>query len=234
MAIVKAKYTRSIGRIKAHLRYITHRSGREGEKLARPVFTYDYQAVDKPYAYHRFDLAPKGTYFYKIILSHDPKREDTRKDLDLRYLTERAMNRLSALLGNEARTRIQFVAAIHNDHTAIRHIHSIALLNRRLTRREIYFLKQSVTQEALQQRKLLDRVRNHSRLQYLTQAWLPTYPASAQKRHRSYKPVRIQHGCYHCGYGQLTGIPRYRLYCPGCHRPLTDEKTMRVELGRQL
>lgn len=234
MAIVKAKYTRSIGRIKAHLRYITHRPGREGEKLTRQLFAYDYQAVDKPYAYHRFDLTPKGTYFYKIILSHDPKREDTRKDLDLRYLTERAMNRLSALLGNKTGTRIQFVAAIHHDHTAIRHIHSIAFLNRRLTRREIYFLKQSVTQEALQQRKLLDRVRNHSRLQYPTHARLLTYPAPAQKRHRSSKPVRIQHSCYHCGYGQLTGIPRYRLYCPGCHRLLQEEKTMRVELGRQL
>jgi hypothetical protein len=66
MAIVKAKYTRSIGRIKAHLRYITHRPGREGEKLTRPLFTYEYQTVDKHGAYHRFDLAPKGTYFYKL------------------------------------------------------------------------------------------------------------------------------------------------------------------------
>jgi hypothetical protein len=232
MAIVKAKYTRSIGRIKAHLRYITHRPGREGEKLTRPLFTYDYQAVDKHSAYHRFDLAPKGTYFYKFILSHDPKREDTRKDLDLRYLTEQAMNRLSALLGNEV-GRIQFVAAIHNDHTTIRHIHSIALLNRRLTRRELSLLKTSVTQEALQQRRFFDRVRIRSRTQFLTQARLFTYPPQQNKQYRSYKPVRIQHGCSHCGYGQLTGIPRSRLYCPSCHRPLKEEKTMRLELGRQ-
>jgi hypothetical protein len=232
MAIVKAKYTRSIGRIKAHLRYITHRPGREGEKLTRPLFTYDYQTVDKHSAYHRFDLAPKGTYFYKFIFSHDPKREDTRKDLDLRYLTEQAMYRLSVLLGHEV-GRIQFAAAIHNDHTAIRHIHSIALLNRRVTRRELSLLKTSVTQEALQQRKLFDRVRSHTRTQFLTQGRLFTYPAQTQQRRRSHKPVRIQHGCYHCGYGQLTGIPRSRLYCPSCHRPLTAEKTMRLELSRE-
>jgi len=35
MAIVKASYTRSRSKIKAALRYIVHRPGREGERLGQ-------------------------------------------------------------------------------------------------------------------------------------------------------------------------------------------------------
>ena len=38
MAIVKNKYVRGKARIKAHLRYITHRRGMEGERMSRPLF----------------------------------------------------------------------------------------------------------------------------------------------------------------------------------------------------
>ena len=41
MAIVKAKYVRGKSRIKAHLRYITHRRGMEGERMTRPLFGRD-------------------------------------------------------------------------------------------------------------------------------------------------------------------------------------------------
>ena len=41
MAIVKAKYVRGKSRIKAHLRYITHRRGMEGERMSRPLFGKD-------------------------------------------------------------------------------------------------------------------------------------------------------------------------------------------------
>jgi hypothetical protein len=41
MAIVKTKYVRGKSRIKAHLRYITHRRGLEGERMSRPLFGKD-------------------------------------------------------------------------------------------------------------------------------------------------------------------------------------------------
>jgi hypothetical protein len=41
MAIVKAKYVRGKGRIKAHLRYITHRRGFDGERITRPLYGRD-------------------------------------------------------------------------------------------------------------------------------------------------------------------------------------------------
>jgi len=41
MAIVKAKYIRGKSRIKAHLRYITHRRGLEGERITRALFGKD-------------------------------------------------------------------------------------------------------------------------------------------------------------------------------------------------
>ena len=41
MAIVKARYVRGKDRIKAHLRYITHRRGMEGERMTRPLFGRD-------------------------------------------------------------------------------------------------------------------------------------------------------------------------------------------------
>ena len=41
MAIVKASYTRRRGAAKANIRYITHRAGKDGEKMTRRLFGYD-------------------------------------------------------------------------------------------------------------------------------------------------------------------------------------------------
>ncbi len=62
MAIVKARYVRGKDRIKAHLRYITHRRGEEGERMTRPLFGRDgalskqqiYDMIDKPAAARSF------------------------------------------------------------------------------------------------------------------------------------------------------------------------------------
>ena len=75
MAIVKVKYTRSRPKIKAHLRYIAHRPGREGEKISRSLFDL-HGLIDKDQAYHLIDEATRGRVFFKVILSPDPKRED--------------------------------------------------------------------------------------------------------------------------------------------------------------
>ena len=83
MAIVKLKYTRSKEGIKRHLRYIVHRPGKDMKKPTRELFQHNYQSVSKQYAYDLINGAPKGTVFYKMTINFHPRKEDTRKDLDL-------------------------------------------------------------------------------------------------------------------------------------------------------
>ncbi|HMA89041.1 MAG TPA: hypothetical protein VKP89_09900, partial [Burkholderiales bacterium] len=61
----------------------------------------------------------------------DPKHEDSRKDLDLPFITRRTIRKLEKAVGR----RLFFVAAVHNaDHTPIRHVHGIFLVSGRLSK----------------------------------------------------------------------------------------------------
>jgi hypothetical protein len=93
VAIVKGRYTRNRGAIKASVRYIAHRPGKEGERISRALFGFD-GPMEKEQAYRMMDEAPKGTYFYRLVLATDPSREDALKDLNLWKLTEHTMRRL--------------------------------------------------------------------------------------------------------------------------------------------
>ena len=232
MAIVKLKYTRSRNAIKRHLRYIVHRPGKEREKLTRQLFTHNYESVAKQRVYDRIDASARNTLFYKLIINLDPQKEDTHKDLDLQHLTSHTIREMERRIGRD----VLFVATIHNDHTPLRHIHGIALVQGRIAKEDFAKLKtlwQSATQEARAQRRLRDRTREHRRTRFLTQAQMLYQHAPTQQRYRGVKPLRIQHGCFHCGYGQFSGIPSYRLYCPSCHKPLNQEKTKHLELDIQ-
>jgi len=59
MAIVKSKYVRGKSRIKAHLRYITHRRGMEGERMSRPLFGPD-GPLSKLQIYEMVDGTKRG------------------------------------------------------------------------------------------------------------------------------------------------------------------------------
>jgi hypothetical protein len=122
MAVVKLNYIRSKQEIKAHLRYIAHRRGREHEKITRDLFN-KWGLTDKDALYRRFDSAGRGTVFYKFMISPDPGKEDALKDLDLQQTTRRTIARLEKAIGR----RLPFVAAVHNDHTDKRHVHGILL-----------------------------------------------------------------------------------------------------------
>src|SRR5262245_3484230 len=125
MAIVKANYTRSRAKIKATLRYITHRPGREGERLTRAPFGHNGE-MSKEDAYKLID-AQKGMTYFRLVFNFDPKREDSRRDLDLRSLTKQAMLTLQERL----QRRIHFIGVEHNDHTPLRHVHVIAIVKLR-------------------------------------------------------------------------------------------------------
>ena len=224
MAIVRVKYTRNRNQIKAHLRYITHRRGREGAKITRTLFDKT-GLTEKQASYQMIDEARRGSVFYKIMISPDPAKEDTYKDLDLQLVTRQTILKLEKQLGRS----VWFVATEHNDHAPHRHIHGIFLISGKLTREEFKSLSRSLrfaaTQESHLQRKAHDAVRLHPRHQVLV------WSVRSVTRGSGAAPQRTQPGCRSCGYGELTGIPVYLSYCPLCLTRLGKERTVRLELG---
>ena len=114
MALVRLKYTRNNEEIKANLRYFTHRAGREHEKKTRTIFTNVGQ-TDKREFYRQVAYVGRGTVFFKFMISPDPRREDSGKDLDLPFITRRTIRKLEKAVGRRtraapstgARTRIE-------------------------------------------------------------------------------------------------------------------------------
>ena len=89
MAFFKARYVKKgkaeHQRAKATIRYIQHHPGREGEKVKRELYGAD-GAMERSQAYQMIDAAEKGTVFFRIVISPDPEREDTYKDLLLQEI----------------------------------------------------------------------------------------------------------------------------------------------------
>src|SRR4051812_5690771 len=129
MAIFRASYTRNRGLAKANVRYITHRKDKDGEKVTRELFSHD-GPIFKEEFYKQIDAAPKGTLFYRGKLNFDPKREDWDKQLDMQEITLEVMRQLEKMLKAEGRLLegLQFVAALHPDHTDLRHVHILAFV----------------------------------------------------------------------------------------------------------
>src|SRR5688572_16444925 len=132
MAIVKAKYVRGKSRIKAHLRYITHRRGMEGERMSRPLFGRD-GALSKQQIYEMIDAAKRGAVFHKFVINFHPHKEDTRKDLNLWELTRKTLEQIKTQFGEAV---VPFVATIHDDHTLLRHVHGFFIVEGRLSKEE--------------------------------------------------------------------------------------------------
>jgi hypothetical protein len=108
-------------------------------------------------AYQFIDEAPKGTHFYTIIINPDPKTEDTHKDFDMRQITITTMQSIEEIV----KTPLSWVAAIHDDHTDKNHVHALAAVPRRLDAPEFNRIREATTHACLEQRKALDRTREH-------------------------------------------------------------------------
>jgi hypothetical protein len=157
VAVVTAKYTKSRGGAKANIRYIQNRRGKEGVRVTRTLFGLD-GAMERADAYRMIDSTEKGSVFYRIIISPDPTKEDTKYDLLLREITEMTMHAFE----DHIHTHISWVAAVHADHTQIRHVHVLAVVPGRMPAQEFRSLPQVLIQEAtresLTQRRQLDQV----------------------------------------------------------------------------
>ncbi len=154
MAIIKANYTLKGGSAKASVRYIENRPGRDGAKLRRTLFNADGK-VERREVYTMFDQADKHSYFFRLVISPDPQREDKDKNLSLREITERTIQSLE----DRFQQPLQWVAAVHADHTDTRHIHAIAIVPERLNVRDFQRMRSAATQEALEQRHQLELAR---------------------------------------------------------------------------
>jgi hypothetical protein len=164
MAVVKANYVKKgegeRSRAKATIRYIQHRPGKDHERTSRHLFGID-GVMGRWQAYRMIDEASKGRYFYRVIVNPDPVNEDSEKDLPLREIIEYTMQTLEERTNNP----VQWVAAVHDDHTDKRHIHALAVVKGRLTREDLSALIDAATEEAKLQRGARDVMREVEALQ---------------------------------------------------------------------
>jgi hypothetical protein len=155
MAVVTANFVKrgKVGnaKVKATIRYIQHRPGKDHERLIRTLFGSD-GPMQRLEAYQFIDEAPKGTVFFRIVVSPDPENEDHQRDLDMRAIAQIAMQTIEA----RVRTPVIWAAAVHDDHTDKRHIHALAAVQGRLDKPDLEYLIQSTTQACLEQRRERD------------------------------------------------------------------------------
>jgi len=156
MAVVKANYVRKgIGErvtAKANIRYIQERPGRDKEKLTRPLFN-NAGVIGRHEAYQFIDEeGSKGGYFYRLKLSPDPSKEDTKRDLNMQKLTRQMMQRIEKRL----KATIPWAGSLHDDHTDIRHVHILAAIPRRLQKYELEALIRETTTICKEQRRELE------------------------------------------------------------------------------
>jgi hypothetical protein len=156
MAIVKINYTKSRGAAKATVRYIAHRPGKDGRATVRSIYGIDGE-VTKTDAYQMIDEAGRGVAFFRIVISPDPQKEDTLKDLYLWHITEQTM----LTLEDRLKIQVPFIAAEHDDHTDNRHTHVLACVSGKLKPQDFQALRQSATAAALTQRQERDLAREH-------------------------------------------------------------------------
>lgn len=154
MAIVKLTYTKSTKSAKKSVRYMQHRPGKDGARESRTLFNSDGE-MTKREAYWMIDNAKKGSLFFRIVISPDPKQEDTGRDLYMPQITEQTMLKLEERVG----CLLDWLATEHSDHAPHRHVHVLAALPGKLTRADLQALRQSATKEALVQRQERDLAR---------------------------------------------------------------------------
>ena len=161
MAFVGTSFVKrgKVGNAKAKdtIRYIQHRSGKDHERVWRPLFTNDSPAT-RLEAYQFIDEAPKGTKFFTFIISADPAQEDTHKDLDMRHITLTTMQSVEEIMREQGiTTPVVWVAAVHDDHTDKNHVHALAAVQGRLEKPDLKRLIEVATQACREQRRERDR-----------------------------------------------------------------------------
>ncbi|MBV8894478.1 MAG: hypothetical protein JO266_21300 [Acidobacteria bacterium] len=131
-----------------------HRREEKGKKITRELFGWEEEGKRKIEAYEAIDKAGKKYRFLHMTISPDPKREDTRRDLDLKEMIQKTMLTLQGQFTDED---IYFFASVHEGHTDKRHVNMLVLVPARLNREQLVLLRQSATDNANAQRERLDQ-----------------------------------------------------------------------------
>ena len=155
MAVVVANYTKSQGSAKANIRYIQNRPGLDGARIIRTLFSSEGVAMKREEAYRLIDEAQRGSTFFRIKISPDARTEDINRDLSIQEVVEKTMQELEVQLNK----RVSWVAAVHADHTPLRHAHILAVVRERLL--PVQFMRQVATDSCVAQRTELDQLRQH-------------------------------------------------------------------------
>jgi hypothetical protein len=213
MAVVRANYVKK-GRgerkiAKANIRYIQERPGRDRE--TRPLFD-NSGVIGRHEAYQFIDAeAKKGRYFYRLKLSPDPIREDTKRDLSMQKLTRSMMRSLEKRL----KSQIPWAGALHDDHTDIRHVHILAAIPRRLQKYELEALIREASFYCREQRRELDfgKDRSKSRERFFLSktyhaGFIGKRPYLSAERHTQKTPI---------SRGVRTSQTHKSCTCPTCH-----------------
>jgi hypothetical protein len=226
MAIVKASYTKSRAGAKASIRYIEHRPGKDGAKITRNLFGID-GLMGREQAYRLINEAGEGSFYYRFVLSPDPKEEDMKRDLHLRGITEQTMQTLMGRLNQE----VAWVAAEHDDHAPHRHVHVVAVVPGKLYPQDFQAMLQRATEAALFQRQERDLAREQQPSQWLARAWwlpraqaasglsreFPIYSAKGAGRQYAHaRPANTLQTCFHCGHLQVKPLYKGVQTCLNC------------------
>lgn len=175
MAFVGTSFVKrgKVGNAKAKdtVRYIQHRTGKDGERMWRPLFTQD-GPMSRQEAYQFIDEAPKGTKFFTIIISPDPTTEDTHKDLDMRHITITTMQTIAEIMRTQGISApLNWVAAVHDDHTDNNHVHALAAIRGRLDKPDLDRIREATTNVCREQRRERDWVLERHARQREQAAW---------------------------------------------------------------
>jgi hypothetical protein len=241
MAVVKLKYIprgkEARAEAKATLGYNARRPGQEAEQVERKLFGHG--GVLTPEQTDRMiDEAPNNTYFWKLIISPDPKSENPDKNLDLRQLTTEMIEWLEARLDRE----IPFIGAEHDDHTGIPHIHAIALIERRgremlIDRETLNAFREFTTEKALSQKQERERPRTltvspvskQGSFQKNKYARHLTGEGEKHTKRLTHRVKMKTHACSNCGAREgMIKLRSGALWCRSC------EYVQEIDLGESM
>ena len=155
MAVIRVNYVKKgkgeRATAKANVKYIENRRGKDGARISRTLFGIGGQ-MERRQAYEMINQAEAGSTFFRVKICPDPEKEDKEHDLLLREITEKTM-----AIGESIGKQVQWVAAIHDDHTPKRHVHVLAVAKARLLPAQEMI--HTATQSCLEQRRELDAAR---------------------------------------------------------------------------
>jgi hypothetical protein len=178
-------------------------------------------------AYQMIDEAGQGSYFYRLIISPDPKSEDPQKDLHLSEIIENTM----LYLEDRLQTQVAFAAAEHNDHTPRRHVHLLAILPGRLNQQDLAALRTIATEAALFQRQERDLARA-PQIQGQQSALPQPQPNAPRAEPR--RSSRSSGQAQRVGSRLVRGSLDIGQMCPRCGAPLGSRQRACTSCGLKL